>query len=301
MLKRTFLALLIVQISLLATASLPSSEAWSNGGWSSDAKNPDYGTHDFIAQHGLDWVPDEMDFWIRDNLAIYLYGTELPDNRRAVLGDGIGDTQLHHIYYRANGHLQDDASAERAEESCEQVLYYLATKDYSQAAKWMGVASHYIADVAVFGHVMGKATDWGAEKHHSDYEDWVNSMTNRYNASFTLHLKFDGKLESISAYDAALNLAHDTTFDDTGKGRTAKWMDENYSPENQAFQGRVYESVNLAVNLLADVINSVSQTAGIPEFRTPVIVLLLATAVLIIFCGQKPKDSDRNLNIEVSF
>ena len=33
--------------------------------------------------------------------------------------------------------------------------------------------THYIADVAVFGHVMGAKSDWGVEMDHSDYEGYV--------------------------------------------------------------------------------------------------------------------------------
>jgi hypothetical protein len=39
-------------------------------------------------------------------------------------------------------------------------------------AKHAGIMSHYIVDVAVFGHVMGSSTDWGSEAHHSDYVDF---------------------------------------------------------------------------------------------------------------------------------
>ncbi|MGB9671951.1 MAG: hypothetical protein ACPLZY_02255 [Candidatus Norongarragalinales archaeon] len=35
-----------------------SANAWSNGGFSDDPSNPDYGTHDWIAHHALDWLPD---------------------------------------------------------------------------------------------------------------------------------------------------------------------------------------------------------------------------------------------------
>ncbi|MCS7114741.1 MAG: hypothetical protein N0A00_05010 [Candidatus Bathyarchaeota archaeon] len=31
--------------------------AWSNGGYSSNSLEPDYGTHDWIAEHALDWLP----------------------------------------------------------------------------------------------------------------------------------------------------------------------------------------------------------------------------------------------------
>jgi hypothetical protein len=231
-------------------------EAWSNGGYSSDPLNPKYGTHDWIAQHALDWVPDSQDFWIRSNLAIYLYGTELPDNPNAPLNDGIGDSFNHHIYYRITGELQDDVSARRAQECYDQSVSFLLQRDFYNAAKWMGIATHYIADVAVFGHVMGSGTDWGSEIHHSDYETWINGLTQTYSSSFTTYLRFDGRLDSISARDASLALARDTTFDLSLKGHTCKWMDLNYDISNTAFQGRAGESINLAVNLIAEVIAS---------------------------------------------
>ena len=243
---------------MLATAFI-SVRAWSNGGYSANPQNPDYGTHDWLAHHALDWVPDSLDFWIRNNLAIYLYGTELPDNREAPLGDGIGDKTLHHVYYHSDGRLQDDSSARRAQETSNQVISYLTVKDYANAAKWMGVTSHYISDLAVFAHVMGKATDWGAEKHHSDYEEYANERTNSYNDEFNAFLSFDGELRTLSAYDAAVQLAYDTTFDVDGD-LTCVWMDQNYDWNNPTFRNRSGESLNLAVNLLADVIYSISQT-----------------------------------------
>lgn len=269
-------------VLLVASRVMVPVQAWSNGGFSTDPNNPEYGTHDWLAHHALDWVPDDMNFWVRNNLAIYLYGTELPDNRNAALDDGIGDTQLHHVYYRSDGYLQDDSSARRAREAYDQTLSYLIAGDHRSASKWLGVMTHYIADLAVFGHVMGKLTDWGEEKHHSDYEDWVNYRTNRYDSQFIVHLRFDGKLENVFPYDAALTLAQDTAFDSTGKARTAKWMDDNYNPADQSFQERVGESLSLAVNLLADVIYTISEAVGIPEFRAPTLALGLALLALIV-------------------
>lgn len=280
--------------SLLCLAVLASSlamlpvQAWSNGGFSTDPANPKYGTHDWLARHALDWVPDDLDFWVKDNLAIYLYGTELPDNGNAALGDGIGDTYLHHVYYRSNGDLQDDSSARRAREAFDKALSYLVVGDYGNAAKWLGVMTHYMSDLAVFGHVMGKPTDWGEEKHHSDYEQWVDGRTDRYDSLFVAFLKFDGKLEQNSAYNGTLKLAHDTTFDSTGKGRTAKWMDDNYNPSDQLFQERVGESLSLTVNLLADVIYTISEAAGIPEFQTPTFILGFAILMLIVVARSGP-------------
>ena len=279
--------------TVMVSVTFVPAQAWSNGGLSSDAENPKYGTHDWLAHHALDWVPDNLSSWIKTRLATYLYGTELPDNRNAPLGDGIGDTYLHHAYYRSDGRLQDDSAARRSQEACDRVLSSLTAGDHREAAKWMGIVAHYICDLAVFGHVMGSSTDWGSEKHHQDYEQWVNSLTDQYNSSFTIYLRFDGKLDSISAYDAALRLAHDTTFDETGRGRTAKWMDDNYDPADQRFRERVVESLNLAVNLLADVIFTTSQTAGIPEMQAPTTAFVLLLAAVIVIARRPGRRTRR--------
>jgi hypothetical protein len=75
---------------------------------------------------------------------------------------------------------------------------------------------------------MGSGTDWGAETHHSDYEDYVEQRTDSYDDDFNIFLQFDGSLNVITAYDAALNLAYDTTFDVDGD-LTCVWMDQNYN------------------------------------------------------------------------
>jgi len=57
----------------------------------------------------------------------------------------------------------------------------------------------------------------GVERHHSDYEDYVNKQTSNYSSPFNVYLSFDGRLDTVSAYDAAKNLAYDTTFDVDGE------------------------------------------------------------------------------------
>jgi len=224
---------------------------WSNGGYSADPSNPDYGTHDWIAQHALDWLPTQEKQYILDNLAAYLYGTELPDNGGAP--DGIGDTTKHHIYYNPAEVMTDDAAAVRASIEYSNTLNFLKAKDYAKAAKNAGIMSHYIVDVAVFGHVMGSSTEWGAEAHHSEYETYVNEQTSSYSGEFNSYLSFDGSLTAISAYDCAKDLAFDTTFDVDGD-LTCVWMDQNYDWSNPTFKNRAGESLNLAVNYLTDVL-----------------------------------------------
>ena len=254
---------------------------WSNGGYSADPTNPDYGTHDWISEHALDWLPLGEKQFLLDNKAIYLYGTELPDNGQAA--DGIGDTTKHHVYYFANGTLQDDAAADRAAEEYAKAVAAYNAGNFSGAAKQLGIVTHYVVDVTVFGHVMGAATDWGAETHHSDYEDYVLTRTNSYVDDFDSYLVFDGSLSTLSAYDAALMLANDTTFGGA-ENLTCVWMDQNYDWSNATFRNRSGESLNLAVNAVADVLHTFNQdVAVIPEFSPwMVFPMLLFTALFAV-------------------
>ena len=227
--------------------------SWSNGGFSSDPSHPVYGTHDWIAQHALDWLPSSEKHDIVDNLAAYLYGTELPDNSAAP--DGIGDTTLHHFYYWSNESIQDDAAAVRAQDEYDQAVSFARHGNVTMAVKTLGIVSHYIVDLCAFGHVMASETDWGAEVHHSDYESYVNDRTDNFTDEFNSYLTFDGSLDLVSANDAAQTLAYDTTFDVDGD-HTCVWMDQNYDWNNSTFKDRVGESLNLAVNYLADVLHT---------------------------------------------
>ena len=238
---------------------------WSNGGYSANPSQPNYGTHDWIAQHALDYLPTQEKQYITDNFAAYLYGTELPDNSQAP--DGIGDTTKHHVYYSASGAVTDSASAQRANAEYTLALNFLKTKDYVDAAKTAGIMTHYIADLAVFGHVMGSSTPWGTEIHHSDYEDYVNTRTSSYSGSFTSYLSYDGSLTTLTATNAALNMAYDTTFGGSGH-LTCVWMDDNYNWSNPAFSGRCGQSLNLAVNDIADVLHTLYQEAASTTSQT---------------------------------
>jgi len=278
MVSSILLAFLLTSISM--SAFVTNGLAWSNGGYSADPSNPDYGTHDWIAKHALDWLPANETKYISDNLAAYLYGTELPDNNQAA--DGIGDTTKHHIYYNSAEVMTDDAAAVRASTEYADTLNFLRAKDYANAAKNAGIMSHYIVDMAVFGHVMGSGTDWGAEVHHSDYETYVNGKTSSYSAEFNSYLSYDGNLTTISAYDAAKNLAYDTTFDEDGD-LTSVWMDQNYDWNNPTFKNRTGESLNMAVNYLADVLHTLAVESAIkPTPPEPFPLLMIGVAIMTV-------------------
>jgi len=229
--------------------------AWGNGGNSDNPSNPEYGTHDWIAQHALDWLPVEEKVYITNNLNAYLLGTEMPDN--SALVGGLGDKTFHHVYYYPNQSLQDDVAARRALSEFDRVINYLNYQENELAAKYAGVMSHYIVDVAVFGHVMGADTDWGTEQHHSDFETYVGDKTTSYSSVFDVELIYDGELSEIDAYNATLQMANTTTFGDGGDIKNCTWMDANYDWGNSTFYASATASINLAVNFLTDVLHTI--------------------------------------------
>jgi hypothetical protein len=275
----------IALVAILTNLKMPSAFCWSNGGYSADPFNPDYGTHDWIVQHALDWLPTAEKQYILDNLAAFLYGTELPD--RPSSSGGIGDTTNHHIYFHSDGTLQDDASAVRAQEEYENAVEFANGGDLASAVKRLGAVVHYICDVAVFGHVMGSSTDWGSETHHSDYENHVNAETGTYTSEFDVYLVFDGALSIESTYHAAIQLANDTTFDPNGD-LTALWMDQNCDWTNAAFKDRAGESLSLAANAVADILHTFYVDHVIPELpRSMILPLFTVLTLLAVLCSRR--------------
>jgi hypothetical protein len=196
------------------------------------------------------------------NLTYFLYGTELPDKGRAQ--GGMADNYRHHVYFSADGIVRDDASAQRAQEELDKAVNFSRKGDLVNASLSLGMMTHYISDVASFGHVMGvigNTTYWGAEDQdlHERYEKYVNVRTDNFTSEFSSFLVFDGVLANISAYDATIFLANDTTFD-SGKEQTCVWMYQHYNLSDpwsdQTFENRCGESLNLATNLIADVLHT---------------------------------------------
>jgi len=283
LLIKKYLLILFFSI-LVSSASIANVYAWSNGGYSTDVSSSKYGTHDWIAEHAKNWLPIAERKWIDDNLKCFLYGTEYPDNKDAFYKTthGYGDTTKHHNYYDSSGSVIDDSAAVRAKDEYDKALAELEAGRNDTAAIYAGSMTHYIVDVAVFGHVMT------AETHHSDYEDYVGARTTSYNYGvFESYLVFDGELESFSAYDASISLGRNT-FNDDGGTYTAIWMDTNYDWSNSAFKNRCGESLNLATNYAADVLSTLFVAAFgpiAPDLTPPSISN-------IVYTPQSPQPSD---------
>ena len=250
---------MLLCISLITTNITLIASAWgngSNGGFTTDPYTINYGTHDWLAEHALVWLPNDEIQYILDNKNEYLYGTELPD-KPSTEPDGIGDTAKQHVYYNSTLILQDDAACVRAQEEYDNVIIYLYSGDYANAARSAGVMAHYITAVSMYGNVMNE-TYWGAPVNSTIYSNYVNTQTTSYtSAMFDSYLDFDGTLESsLDAYNGAQEVAYDTTFDNQGD-KTCKWMDDNYDWGDTDFKARCGASLNFATNLLADVLHKI--------------------------------------------
>lgn len=130
---------------------------------------------------------------------------------------------------------------------------------------------------------MGSHSVWGEATRHSDYENYVRTRTNTYDDGFNTYVEWDNTLANVSAYNASLTLAYDTTFD-AGGVYNCTWMEKNYDWNNLAFKDRCGESLNLAVNAIADVLHSFYLEAApyVPEYQPVIVISLLLTILLTI-------------------
>ena len=234
----------LVCACLLCLSLTPSASGWSNGGYSSDYEDPDYGTHDWIADQALELQTRDVSFLSETYHSRYLLGTEAPDNP-----DLIGDTFEHHVYYYSSGSVQEDDAAVRAADLYDSALADLRSSQYSDAAYHIGIMSHYIADAGAFGHTMGADTDWGTEVHHSDYEDEVNSLVSSYAPAI------DIPLGQADAYNSTMDLAREITFGN-GTVRSNVWMDQNYDWADADFVNSAKASLVACILATASAINS---------------------------------------------
>jgi hypothetical protein len=151
--------------------------------------------------------------------------------------------------------MEDDA-AKKAMGHFQALKDSLKAKDMKKAAEEAGIMSHYIADVAAFPHVLSSKTAWGAEKHHSDFEDDVEHQTGSYGDAF-FSVTSDGLL-SKDAYNVTVELARSTTFGDNG-AYNARWLDDNYANGatkwSAEYKIRINSLISFAANQIADAIH----------------------------------------------
>jgi hypothetical protein len=248
---------IILLVICLGTAG--SASGWSNGGYSADEDNPDYGTHDWIANAALQPQTRDVTFLRTTYHSLFLLGTEAPDNPAY-----IGDSGSHHVYYRSDMTIQDDVCADRAASIYASALGYIESDDFDLAAFEIGVMAHYISDIGVFGHTMGASTDWGSEFHHSDYEDEFESRLGSISAPST-------SLGNLGAYEATMGLAYKITFG-SGAIKSNTWMDSNYNWGDSISEASAIASLYASVTAVAAAINHLMSEIVISETSPTVFI-----------------------------
>jgi len=138
-------------------AAFPSIEAWSNGGESTSANIPKFGTHDYIAFKGYE-LADKPTF-IKNNLNAFFIGTEAPDFGKALFPSaegGYSDTgACHCILFKASGDIAKDRLEIRVQQEFDKAKNALDSGDKKLAAFYAGALAHYLGDLSQFCHLMG--------------------------------------------------------------------------------------------------------------------------------------------------
>lgn len=255
-----------IPLSLICLVSFPVSvEAWNNGpsgnastDLESECASPPYSTHDWVADHALDLLPDDERAWLAPFKTFYLLGTEAPDNDDIPEACGAPNTGYddrrkgHSIEWSEDwSNFKDgrNRAAMRAQEEYDKAGRAFESGDISAAAYYLGAMAHYIGDVAQYGHTIP------SEAHHSDYEGWVSRRTDSFaEGNFESYLQLDS-LVRRRAYTAVKRISKATA---RGKGNvlSAVAMDASYSNKNQTYKDSVGASLNIGVNELTDVLHT---------------------------------------------
>ena len=250
------IALIFYSASAFAWKNGPSGNAATNE--PGECTNPPYSTHDWIADHAMSLLPDQEKDWLAPNRAMYLIGTEAPDNSKISEAcnaphTGYNDRgQGHSVEWTADwSAMTNDRPAVRAQEEYDKAVAAYRAGNRSAAAFYLGAMAHYIGDVSAYPHSIS------FEIHHSPYEAWVQRRTRSFSAGhFENYIRLD-RLSRRTPYTAVKKISKATG---KGKGKIlgARRMDELYPEKknNQPFKNSVGHSLNTGVNNLADVLHT---------------------------------------------
>jgi hypothetical protein len=209
-------------------------------------------------------LPDNEKAWLTPHRAMYLLGTEAPDN--STIHEfcnsphrGYGDTGSgHSVDWNADHsawELRDDGTlldraARRAQEEYNKAVIAFQRGNESDAAFFLGAMAHYIGDVSQYGH------SGPGEDHHSDYEGWASSRSEPTDTVFTPFLS-ESSLVRRTPYTAAKRISR-ATSGGRDEIQTFAFMDANYASRNSdpAYLASTGNALNMAVNELADVLHT---------------------------------------------
>jgi hypothetical protein len=245
-----------------ATVSIPA-VAWTNGqtgntgtNTATECSNPPYSTHDWIADHALALLPTEEKAWLVPHRALYLIGTEAPDNQNIRLACGVPHrgyddrSQGHSVQWNASvTQMITDRPAVRAQEEYDKAVVAFRQGKLGHAAFFLGAMAHYIGDVSQYGH------NYRNETFHGEYETWAAGLTPAFNGgTFESAVSLDS-LVRRSPYTATRRVSRVAFAGDEDILRATQ-MDTLFSTKPPAFMTSVGASLNLGVNEVADVLHT---------------------------------------------
>ena len=287
----------VLAIFLFVICSIPllitNSSAWNNGDLNDQYFGVRFGSHDWIAYKAYSFLPVEYQTWLNNNMEAYLRGTAAPDNSSENYGSlwGYGDTTLHHNYYNPDGSASDHSAATRAQQEYDKAINAIASGKYEEAAWYAGCMTHYIADVGVWGHVMTNET------HHSDFESSANNRMDDPNETY-FQIVFDGSYDSLTAYQASLDVGWEDYRGDVSWQYNCTWLDINYHffdgvhPDDD-FERRIEYIIELLVNKITDLLYTLStyktSPPPIPGFEF-IISGFAIFSIIMIYQASKMKN-----------
>jgi len=256
--------ILIALLAVLSTAA-----AWGKGMSVYDnpqfadapnqwVKSSMYGTHDYLAQLALKFLPVEEKAWIQNQT--YFYGTELPDS--GGMDESIGDRNAQYVRFSANGAVTDDLLAQRAMKNYEYMINSLTSGTTVTAAKWAGVIASYISDAGLFSRVIETSENGLAFEGYAQTLTDIVYPSEEFDAEYGDYIKYDGSLEMISPYDAVMRVAQATYLGKKDGSCSAQWMEDNYNVDSPMFTSCAGRNFNNIVNAIADVLHTAYQ-AGV--------------------------------------
>jgi len=240
--------------------------AWSNGpsgntGTDSTAEctDPPYATHDWIADHALALLPEEERAWLQPHRAVYLIGTEAPDNDEIAAGCGTPNrgyddrSRGHSVEWNASWTtMVKDRAAVRAREEYQKAIAAYQDGDAKAAAFYLGAMAHYTGDVSQYGH----AVPWESPASHSAYEGWAARRTTSFDGGpFQSTVQLD-QLVTRTPYTAVKRISRATARGQDAILSATDMEERQNAREAPEFLASVAASLNLGVNELADVLHT---------------------------------------------
>ena len=242
-------------------------QAWSNGGKSTSANIPKFGTHDYIAFQGYK-LAGRPDF-IKQNLNAFFIGTEAPDSGKALFPSAAGtyaDTlKCHCILFDVNGEVSKDRLEVRVQEEFDKAKAALASGNRKLAAFYAGAMAHYLGDLSQFCHIMGVESHWGSENKtvHSNYEKVVDKTIKFQTRSSSLLDPFIHMVSLPGTTARAVALSVALFAENGGAGADPRVMHTHYQTLmtkhkntdpmawDALFRDQTGKSINVSVNGVA--------------------------------------------------